>query len=533
MQKSNIKIFNTAGTCVPSEHYMLPVLPRIPEIQSMFEGKFYFIIHAPRQSGKTTLLNALTDKINNEGRYYAINCSLASLKLVKTVDMAMTYVVSEINQSLDISNVPLIRNKAFSYDNLPNMKHPNLKAKTLLNKLCLDLDKELIVFFDEADCLSGLGLVIFLTQIRDGYLYRNSPQGKFPISIALVGMRDIRDYLIKTRSDDQTLGQASPFNVKKDALTLPNFTQEEISSLYNQHTEATGQAFSQDAVERVWHWSEGQPWLVNALANETIVTILKNDYTLPITAHLIDKSAEILIKHKHTHIDSLLERLKEPRVAKIMDVVFASSSTFLSENDDDRRYCIDLGLVVPNAQNNLRPANAIYMEVMSRFITQEIEMALLKTLDKVHWTDGKEIFLNDVLKEFQKFYRKGALSFPFHDKKLIAALYDESLYSFILESFLQRLVNSDATVTRQYAQGRGAVDIGIIYNHHEYLIEIKIKGQEKLEDSLKQLTKYLDTNGTMEGWLVIFDRDRKKKWEEKITWNTILYERKTIHVVGC
>jgi predicted AAA+ superfamily ATPase len=59
----SIKRFNTVGPCVPEDHYMLPVLPRQPEIDEMIEGKFYFILHAPRQSGKTTLLDALTDKI--------------------------------------------------------------------------------------------------------------------------------------------------------------------------------------------------------------------------------------------------------------------------------------------------------------------------------------------------------------------------------------------------------------------------------------------------------------------------------------
>ncbi|MDR1607464.1 MAG: ATP-binding protein, partial [Deltaproteobacteria bacterium] len=74
-----IKTFNTTGPCVPSEHYMLPVLPRQSDVDEMIEGKYYFILHAPRQSGKTTYLFDIVDKINNEGQYYALYCSLEDL----------------------------------------------------------------------------------------------------------------------------------------------------------------------------------------------------------------------------------------------------------------------------------------------------------------------------------------------------------------------------------------------------------------------------------------------------------------------
>ena len=61
------KKFNTTGPCVPEKHYMLPVMPRLPDAGDMIKGEFYFILRAPRQSGKTTMLDVLTDKINSEG----------------------------------------------------------------------------------------------------------------------------------------------------------------------------------------------------------------------------------------------------------------------------------------------------------------------------------------------------------------------------------------------------------------------------------------------------------------------------------
>ena len=47
------KFFNVAGPCLPAKHYMLPALDRVPAILRLIERDMYFVIHAPRQSGKT------------------------------------------------------------------------------------------------------------------------------------------------------------------------------------------------------------------------------------------------------------------------------------------------------------------------------------------------------------------------------------------------------------------------------------------------------------------------------------------------
>jgi hypothetical protein len=123
-----------------------------------------------------------------------------------------------------------------------------------------------------------------------------------------------------------------------------------------------------------------------------------------------------LILKRDTHIDSLLERLKEPRVAKVMDAVFAGTKSKVLLESDDRRYCVDLGLVVPDENKKLRPANPLYGEVMSRIITDQIAFQLNDSLAKTKWTDGKVIFMTDLLLEFQKFWRHGSNSFPLRKK---------------------------------------------------------------------------------------------------------------------
>jgi hypothetical protein len=43
----------------------------------------------------------------------------------------------------------------------------------------------------------------------------------------------------------------------------------------------------------------------------------------------------------------------------------------------------------------------------------------------------------------------------------------------------------------------------------------------------------MKTLGETIGWLVIFDRNAANAWNEKIFWEIVNYEGKTIDLVGC
>jgi hypothetical protein len=516
---------------------MLPVLPRQPEVDEMIKGKYYFIFHAPRQSGKTTFFNALTSKINSDGNYYALYCALATVRGVTDKNEAMTTVVSRLNMGLRASTVEALKEKSYSYDCLPGMTAVDSKVQILLTQLCLDLDKELVVFFDEADCLVGPSIITFLAQIRDGYNIRANPGNKFPRSIALVGMRNIRDYLTQNHPEEQSAHLASPFNISADSITLANFTQSEIKTLYHQHTEATGQAFVDDAVDRAWYWSEGQPWLVNALANQVINNDLKNDYTVTISGNHVDQAAEGLLKRHSTHFDSLLNRLKEPRVIKVMKPVFAGADSLTSSwTNDDVLYCKDLGLVAADELERLRPANPMYRQIMAMFISFDLQQ-LFPSISSNIWIEGDRLLLSPLIEEFLKIWRKFGSSFPLQHQDNLAVKYDEATHAFMLFAFLQRVVNgSGARVEMQYAQGRGHVDVCAVYKGAEFPIELKVRSEERPFDQaegLLQLAGYMDKCAAKEGWLMVFHQNRMKPWDERYFWHTEKCRDLTINVIGC
>jgi hypothetical protein len=371
MRESVAKTFCIAGPCLPEKHHMLPALPRLPGILELVEENMYFVIHAPRQSGKTTLLKALTKEINSQGKYYTLYCSLETLDCITDDEKAMRRLVFSINDAMEKSGIRVFQEKAYSYDSFPGMDNAGSMAKNLLNRLCKDLDKELVVFFDEADCLSNEEpLVTFLRQIRLGYNNRSdSPESAFPRSMALVGLRDVRDYLWQVRQESESRGLASPFNITTEKLTLADFTYEQIRTLYKQHTNATGQVFEDAAFARAWYWSEGQPWLVNALAWQAVSRSLKHDLKAAVTGDLIDMAADELIRRHDPHLSSLLERLEEPRVTRVIEpIIFRDPDFPIGIPNADLKYATDLGLVRMEG-GECKPSNPIYQEAIVRHLT--------------------------------------------------------------------------------------------------------------------------------------------------------------------
>jgi energy-coupling factor transporter ATP-binding protein EcfA2 len=79
------RFFNTAGPCVPAEHYLIPPERRLPEARSLIDRGLFFVLHAPRQSGKTTLLNTLARALNQEGCFTALVISVEHLQRVTDV----------------------------------------------------------------------------------------------------------------------------------------------------------------------------------------------------------------------------------------------------------------------------------------------------------------------------------------------------------------------------------------------------------------------------------------------------------------
>ncbi len=496
---------------------MLPASLRCAAVFDLFQREQYFIIHAARQTGKTTLLKALTNEFNAAHQYRALYCSLESVQGIGTPEQGIPAIVGALQASLEFADLP---------DRFPRDATFNTVLRIGLARLCGELDRPLILLFDEVDCLSDGTLITFLRQLRDGYVNRDT--APFPNSVALVGMRDIRDYKAQMRADRDTLGSASPFNIAAESLTLQNFTEAEVGTLYGQHTADSGQVFPPEAVARAYYWSQGQPWLVNALARDVVDKLLEGDASRPIRPGLLDEAAERLILRRDTHIDSLIERLREERVRRIVEPVLTGSEPELSLDSDDARYVLDLGLLRKDL-GCWEAANPIYRELIVRALSYSVQETLAPEL-RNRWVANGALDMNGLLQAFQAFWRENS------DIWIEKYDYREAAPHLILQAFLQRVVNGGAHIDREFALGRQRLDLCVHLGKNRYPLEIKVRDPRRSDpepSGLEQLGTYMDTCAASEGWLVIFDRRPDICWDERIGWNTVEHDGRTIHVVRC
>lgn len=515
-----VPYFNTSGPCVAGQHYMLPPERRLPRVMELVEQGRYFTLHGGRQTGKTTSARWLVDHFNATGCYGALWIDIQAAREQPDPARAFRTIFNLLDRwvGLDLPGLPLAVGRERWLDD------PHTALWQYLGDLAARLDRPLVVFFDEADGLVGETMVSFLTQLRQGYIGRD--RLPFPHSVALVGMRQVRDYVLSAedRQVVSWLGTTSPFNVTAEAQTLAPFTAEEVAELCGQHTSATGQRFEVEAAARIYELSSGHPWLVNALADQMVRDA--RDRSVALTVVHVDAARETIILERRTHIDSLVARLRESRVRRILDPMLAGDRLPADLLDDDLAYVVGLGLVTGRG-GTWDIANPIYREVIPRALTYVQQHGIAHQPAWYVLPDGS-LDVGALLTGFQQFWRKdGHISAEGFG-------YRESGPHLMLMAFLQRIVNGGGAIHREYGIGRGALDLLIEWHGVRHAIEVKLRRDTETEvEALAQVARYLDGVGLAEGWLVMFGLRKGIRWEDKLTRHEADVGTKRVVVIGC
>ncbi|MDY0186286.1 MAG: AAA-like domain-containing protein, partial [Desulfuromonadaceae bacterium] len=359
--------FNNAGPIKPELHYNLDPLNRLDwiEIQQLIREQRYFVLHAPRQTGKTSTLLAIMKELNASGNYACAYANIEGAQAARGdetqgIPAACDAIVAAVRRYLNNS---ALSDWYYLQKTKTNAQH---LLTDVLEQWAKTADKPTVLLLDEVDALIGDTLISLLRQIRAGYAQR--PE-HFPQSIILCGVRDVRDYRMH-QEGAQVITGGSAFNIKAKSLRMGNFTQEETKDLWLQHTQATGQQFAEAIFPELWLDTEGQPWLVNALGYElTWENRTARDRSYNITLTDYKEARERLIQSRATHLDQLADKLREHRVQAVMNAIIGSKQELRpgEVNPDDVQYVIDLGLI--KNRPSLRISNRIYQEVIPRELT--------------------------------------------------------------------------------------------------------------------------------------------------------------------
>ncbi len=512
-----VRKFNTEGPVVAADHYHVPPLERVDldVVLGLIRDKKYFVLHAPRQTGKTSALLALRDLLNGGGQG-DFRCVYANVEdgqaMRENVAEGMRTVLAELafQASLTLGDDTL-------EDLWPGVLErvgPGKALRQTLARWCMADPRPLVLLIDEIDALVGDTLLSVLRQLRTGYVDRPA---RFPHSIILCGVRDVRDYRIHSSAENRLVLGGSAFNIKAKSLRLGDFSEQEVRALLAQHTAATGQVFSEEAVRLILTRTAGQPWLVNALCREACFDDeVGRDRARPITAEAIVAAQERLILRRDTHIDDLAHKLREERVRRVVEPILTGAAE-IACSDEDLAYVRDLGLVAQPDGGPPRIANPIYAEVVPRHLNYAVQETLPQRM--AWYVDADEgLDVDGLIAAFQEFFRE-------HSEHWVQRFeqYHEAGPQLLLQAHLQRVVNGGGRIEREYALGRGRTDLLIVWpqggRERRFVVECKVlrKGLERtIAEGVEQTRGYVDRCGAEAGHLIVFDRAPDRPWADKI-----------------
>ena len=507
-----MRFFNTEGPVRPADHYAIQPLDRVDvdELLALIRAKRYFVLHAPRQTGKTSALITLRDLLNSgeAGDFRCVNVNVEPAQVARDdVARGIRAVLSGLAMSARLLG-----------DSYPDgvwtdvlaKAGPEEALKELLARWCVANPVPLVLLVDEIDSLVGDTLLSVLRQLRAGYEQR--PEG-FPQSVVLCGVRDIRDYRIRSTAGEVIAG-GSPFNVAAKSLRMGDFTEAEARALMAQHTEETGQRFTPAAQEAVWTQTQGQPWLVNALcAGACFDNKAGRDRSRPIDVDAIYAAREELILARRTHLDQLAHKLEaEERVRRVVEPILSGGEA--RHQVRDLEYLRDLGLI--DGGEPPRIANPIYAEVVPR----ELGYILQSSLDvQTAWyvdADGR-LNLTKLLTAFRMFFAE-------HSEHWLGRFseYPEAGPQLILQAYLHRVVNGGGRIEREYGLGRGRTDLLVLWPREagqpsdlweRFVVECKVLRDSDrkshawtIEQGVEQTLAYMEKCRAEEGHLVVIDR---------------------------
>ena len=527
-----MRFFNTTGPVNPDKHYALPPLARLDweELSQLIAEERYFILHAPRQTGKTSALLTLMERLNCEDQYRCCYVNVEGAQAAREDVYEATRAILSVMGSMarlylgDDSLAalwPQVLQTAGQFDAL----------REALARWAATDPRPLVLLIDEIDALVGDTLISVLRQLRAGYPQRPA---RFPSTVILCGVRDVRDYRIHSSRDKAIITGGSAFNIKAKSLRLENFSEAEMRELLVQHTAETGQVFEEPALADFWQLTQGQPWLVNALAYQVCFETRENrNRDRPITRAMLAEAKETLIERRDTHLDQLTDKLAEARVHRVIAPLLTSEGT-RTENfrPDDVSYVHDLGLIQVAQNGEITIANAIYREIIPRELSLGAQYSLIQQVQWYRREDGS-LDMAKLLAAFQDFFRQ-------HSEHWIERFqYKEAGPQLLLQAFLQRIVNGGGRIEREYGLGRMRTDLLVIWPlvspEQRIVIELKLLHDSRettIGQGLEQTVAYLQRTGGREGHLVIFDRRENIAWTEKIFQDTRVHQGFSIRVWG-
>jgi hypothetical protein len=479
------------------------------------EGGHYITVWAPRQTGKTSIMQEVFSRLKQESQFDVVILSLQFLYEVTDVNRVAQLFARKLLKQLNLE-------KAITIDTLDDFER--LFERGTLNK-------PLILILDEFDALEEVAITRLVAIFRHIYNTRRNQADKPTAekdyllhSLALIGVRAV-------------LGvenvKGSPFNVQR-SVHIPNLTHDEVTYLFSWYQQESGQSIQPEAIERILYEFQGQPGLT-CWFGELLTETYNQTTAQPITMVNFEEAyVAALDLLPNNHILNLISKARqEPYKQFILEQFQTKKKLKFTYHDPIINFLYMNGIIdvekVTVTENYLKFSCPYIQKQLFNYFSRELfaEMdGLYDPFEDLSDTITDEsLSLRRLLQRYEQYLQANRQivlkNAPRRQKDLrvYEVVFQFHLYSY-LESFLQ---SYDAQVQPEFPTGNGAIDLLIRHAGKLFGLELKsFANQREYQKALTQAAKYGKQLGLTEIGLALFietvDETNRQKFEKDYTY---------------
>jgi len=476
------------------------------------KGCHYFTVWAPRQTGKTWVMQEVVKKIIPAQEYEIGILSLERAKDEKNEKKFLEILIKKLNIAFDKS--------------LPAIKQINDIPDLFTGKY---FRKPVILILDEFDALKEDFINRLVTIFRDMYLSRinesTKPAGEKTCllhGLALIGVRSVLG--IENQKE-------SPFNIQR-SLHIPNLTQAEVEAMFQWYEKENGQKIEETVVRELYEETRGQPGLTCWFA-ELLTETYNHDPKKPITMRnykeVYGAATHILPSN---NILNLISKVNKPPYDEIVMEFFKTDEKIAFHFDNtDINYLYMNGVIDQEKVAD----DEYYLKFSCPFVQKRIfnyfSNRFFSYLGQlIHPLDAMEDAINEetlqipnIVKRYRAYLKKNQeTSFKNvprrkTDLKIYEAIYHFNLYRYLYDLLRTRGVE----VIPQFPTGNGKIDLILKYREKVYALELKsFKDMYGYEKGIAQAAAYGRQLGLKEIVLLVFvelSQEDAKPLEKEVT----------------
>ena len=494
------RFFNNSGPVNETDHFCVSPISRMDtrKVWQLILQKKYFLICGPKQCGKTSYLLALANVINHNKSAKCLYFNVESLRGVREdLEESIRSILFEISSRA---------RDTFGDDYLEDLvtgilskRGPYQALNELLTQWSKRSDRPIVLLIDEIDTLGSAILTSILSQIRAGYDKRPA---LFPLSIVFCATHDVID---------------KQFNIKDATLRISFLGRETLDGMFAAYTAKFGVEIDKAAVDRIWRYSAGQPWIISTLSGELFHEIVPAKGMRRVSADQVDESIGNIIEKRGNHLEYLVSRLRDERIKKCLIPILCSGPTPEDIAESEFAYVQELGLI--RADRRLEISNGLYKEM--------IPSALFGPVTYMIRLHGGDFLLEDrsmdtvrLMRSFQSFFRN-------HIDRMVALIdYGIAGYFLVFEALLHKLADATNFISYEYGidQGRVVLTLRRVYPEPQdvaFILKLsKVSSLEKYKQTLPQLHEEAKAFPGDFGdvHMVIINTNPKFDWEGKMPY---------------